>query len=307
MESKMQNVHRGKAFGVAIIAAALWGLSGTAVQVLFQKYSFSPIALVTLRLFIASLFLFIWLRPKWPKAHSKEMILFGLFGILPSQLFYFLSINYANVAVATLLQLLFLPIVATYEIFVHVYKFSFSHATAISLSMLGTVLLAVGGPNVGLHITPLGFVFGLLCAVSAAYYTLASKALTRTYTSWSVTAWGFLVGGLASLPFGTVALIHSSFSIFVFALILFVALCGTLLSYGLYVKSLVKLTGTEASITATGEPIMACVASYVFLGVLLSPLQYLGGVLIIIAIFFLRNVIKRPIGETKKGEENSCK
>jgi drug/metabolite transporter (DMT)-like permease len=285
---------KAKSFGIAVIATALWGLSGTAAQVLFQKYLFPPIGLVTLRLFIASLLLFIWFRPSWPKAHTKQMIIFGVFGILPSQLFYFLSIDYANVAIATLLQLLFLPIVAAYEILVHVYKFSFSHAAAISLAMLGTILLVVGGPSLELHITPLGFVFGLLCAISAAYYTLASKALTKNYGSWSITAWGFLVAGIASLPFGTVALIHQSFTIPIISLILFVALFGTLLSYGLYVRSLQNLTGTEASITATGEPIMASVASYIFLGVLLSTLQYLGGGLILAAMFFLRNAIRTP-------------
>ena len=280
------------AFGVAVLATCLWGLSGTAAQVLFQRYLFPPIGLVTLRLFIASLLLFVWFRPKWPKDHSKQMIIFGIFGILPSQLFYFLSINYANVAVATLLQLLFLPIVTTYEILVHVYKFTFSHAAAISLAMFGTILLVISGPTLELHVTILGFVFGLLCAVGAAYYTLASKALTKVYGSWSITAWGFLIAGVASLPFGTATLIHQEFTLPIIALILFVAFFGTVLAYGLYVRSLQSLTATEASITATGEPIMASVASYVFLGVLLSPFQYIGGGLILVAMFFLRNVLK---------------
>jgi drug/metabolite transporter (DMT)-like permease len=288
---------RANAFVVAMIATALWGLSGTAAQVLFQRYFFPPIGLVTLRLFIASLFLFVWFRPNWPKAHTRQIIMFGLLGILPSQLFYFLSIDYTNAAVATLLQLLFLPIVATYEILVHVYKLSFSHAAAISLAMLGTVLLVIGGPSLEFHITPLGFLFGLLCAASAGYYTLASKALTRNYGSWTITAWGFLVGGLGSIPIGTISLINSTFSIPIIGLILFVAVFGTLLSYGLYVKSLENLTGTEASITATGEPIMASVASYVFLGVILSPVQYIGGGLIIAAMIFLRKAINKTNGK----------
>jgi drug/metabolite transporter (DMT)-like permease len=291
---KVKSESKARAFGVAVLATGLWGLSGTAAQVLFQKYLFPPIGLVTLRLFIASLLLFVWFKPRWPKAHSRQMIVFGILGILPSQLFYFLSINYANVAVATLLQLLFLPIVATYEILVHVYRFTFSHAAAISLAMFGAALLVVSGPTLGLHITPLGFIFGLLCAVAAAYYTLASKALTKAYASWSITAWGFLIAGTASLPFGTLTLIHEQFTLSVIALIFFVAFFGTLLAYGLYVRSLQYLTGTEASITATGEPIMASVASYVFLGVLLSPFQYLGGGLILVAMFFLGNVIKTP-------------
>lgn len=222
------------------------------------------------------------------------MLLFGIFGILPSQLFYFLAINYSNVSVATLLQLLFLPMVAIYEILVGVYKFSFSHLAAILLAMIGTFLLVVNGSTLELHVTTLGFIFGVLCACAAAYYTLASKALTGIYGSWNITAWGFLIAGVASLPIGTASLIREEFTIQVIALILFVALFGTLLAYGLYVKSLERLTATEASIAATGEPIMASVASYLLLDVLLSPIQYLGGGLIVLAMFFLRNVIKQP-------------
>jgi drug/metabolite transporter (DMT)-like permease len=281
-------------FSSALLATCLWGLSGTVAQILFQRYYFPPEGLVTLRLFIASALLFVWLKPKWPSAHSKQMIIFGVLGILPSQLFYFLAIDYSNVAVATLLQLLFLPIVAIYEIVVHVYKLTFSHLAAISLAVIGTVLLVVNGSTLALHITPLGFVFGTLCALAAAYYTLASKALTKSYGSWSITAWGFLIAGVASLPIGTISLIHQEFTISILALIIFVAFFGTLLAYGLYVRSLQSLTATEASITATGEPITASIASYALIGVLLSPFQYLGGALILAAMFFLRNVIKKP-------------
>ena len=101
-----------------------------------------------------------------------------------------------------------------------------------------------------------------------------------------------MIAGVAALPFGTATLIHQEFTLPIIALILFVAFFGTVLAYGLYVRILQSLTATEASITATGEPIMASVASYVFLGVLLSPFQYLGGGLILVAMFFLKNVLK---------------
>ncbi len=280
-------------FGIAILATCLWGLSGTVAQILFQRDGFPPEGLVTLRLFIASAFLFLWLRPKWPRAHTGVIIMFGVLGILPSQLFYFLAISYSNAAIATLLQLLFLPMVAIYEIAAHVYKFSFSHLAAIALAMIGTFLLVANGSTISFHVSVLAFVFGTLCAIAAAFYTLASKKLTTIYGSWPITAWGFLIAGTASLPIGTFSLIHEKFTMQIFALILFVSIFGTLFAYGLYVRSLQRLTGTEASIAATGEPIMAAVASYLLLSVLLTPVQYIGGGLILVAIIFLRNVIKR--------------
>jgi drug/metabolite transporter (DMT)-like permease len=293
MKSRVKSESKAGAVLVSLLATGLWGFSGTATQILFQVYSFPPLGLVTLRLFIASAILLPWFRPKWPKSHSRQMILFGIIGILPSQLFYFLAIDFSNVVVATLLQLLFLPIVAVYEILVRVYKLTFYHLAAITLSVAGTVLLVINGPNLQLRVTPLGFVFGVLCALGAAYYTLASKTLSKAYGSWAVTTWGFLVAGLVSLPFGTVFLVHIKFTVPIILLVLFVAFFGTLLAYGLYVRSLVRLTATEAAITATNEPIVASIASYAFIGVLLTPFQYLGGGLILLAMFFLRNVIKK--------------
>ena len=291
---------RTSAFVIAVLASCLWGMSGTVAQILFQRYSFPPLGLITLRLTIASAFLLLWFRPKWPKQDSKRMLLFGIAGILPSQLFYFLAISYSNAAVATLLQILFLPIVVVYEVLVHVYRFTFRHFAAIALAMVGTFLLVVNGMTLGLHITLLSFVFGIACAFGAAYYTLAARALTRRWGSWTTTTWGFVIAGLLSAPLGTESLLKTRFSVTIALLVIFVALIGTLLTYGLYVMSLRRLTGTEASVAATGEPITASIASYVVLGTALSTFQYLGGGLIIVAIVLLRSVIRGRSESTER-------
>lgn len=222
------------------------------------------------------------------------MIVFGALGILPSQMFYFLAIDYSNVAFATLLQLLFLPIIVIYEVSTRVYKFTVSLLAAISLAMIGAVLLALKGPSLSLHVTPLGILFGVLCACAAGYYTLASRRYGKIAGSWTLTSWGFLIAGLISLPIGLPTLIGAKFSFTTVALILFVAFFGTLLAYGLYVRSLQKLTATETAVSASSEPIVAIIAGYFFIGVLLSPLQYLGGALILVSMLFLTNELMKP-------------
>lgn len=302
----LRNPERRKsgAFVLALIATSLWGISGTAAQILFQRFGFPPEGLVTLRLAIASCVLMALMRPKWPKSHSWQMVSFAVIGLLPSQLFFFLAIDFSNAAVATLLQILFLPMIAGYEILTHVYRFSYSHLAAIALAMAGTFLLvASNGSMLSVRVTMLGFAFGTLCAVAAAYYTLASRKLVRSYGSWTITTWGFVVAGIASLPIGVPTLVHAEFTLPVIELIAFVAVFGTLLTYGLYVASLKRLTGTEAAVTSMGEPISASIASFLLLGVLLTPFQYFGAALILVSLFFLGRVIKRPVvgGEIKGG------
>src|SRR5256712_13519444 len=70
--------------------------------------------------------------------------------------------------------------------------------------MVGTLFLVGGVPgwNFRILVTSNGVLFGLLAAVSGAYYTLASRPLVHAHGSWWVTTWGFAIGGLVTGPFG---------------------------------------------------------------------------------------------------------
>ena len=67
-------------------------------------------------------------------------------------------------------------------------------------------------------------------------------------------------------------------------LVAFVVLFGTLLAFLLYFKGLERISPTEAGIAAALEPITAAVVSFFVLHVVLTPFQYLGGLLIIGAV-----------------------
>jgi threonine/homoserine efflux transporter RhtA len=62
---------------------------------------------------------------------------------------------------------------------------------------------------------------------------------------------------------------------------------GWLAAFSLSLASLRRITPTEFAVTSTLEPALAAVAAAVFLGVMLSPPQYAGGALIIVAVLLL--------------------
>ena len=70
-------------------------------------------------------------------------------------------------------------------------------------------------------------------------------------------------------------------------LVVFVTVFGTLLAFSLYISGLEHLAATEVGIASSSEPIMSAVASYIFLGLVLTFTQYLGGVLIILAVILV--------------------
>jgi len=98
-----------------ILGAGFWGLSGTAAQALFQIYQFPVVALVTIRTLASGLILLIIVRPARPGRPFGPLLGLSILGFAGSQLAYLWAIQFSNAATATLLQFLFLPIVAGYE------------------------------------------------------------------------------------------------------------------------------------------------------------------------------------------------
>ena len=220
------------------------------------------------------------------------MIMLGVFGYAGSSLAYLEAIQYSNAATATLLQFLFLPMVAGYEALTGSLRWTRRWTVTLFVAILGTLLLIVG-TNFQILVTPIGLLFGLLAAVAGAYYNLGSRNYVRTYGAWWTTSWGFAIGGLVSLPFGILTLrgylLPATIGGITDVLLLigFVTVFGTLLAFSLYISGLEYLSATETGIASSSEPIMSAIASYAFLGIVLTLSQYFGGALIILAVILV--------------------
>lgn len=287
----------------AVTAAGFWGLSGTAAQALFALYGFPVLGLVPVRMLCSSLLVIALIGRKGRPPITATFVLLSLLGIAGSQLTYLEAIRYSNAVTATLLQFLFLPMVAAYEGLRGEIRWSWHWSATLGIAVVGTVLLVAntGAGSLGILITPIGALFGLLSAASGAYYSIAGGRLVKVHGTWPLTAWGFLVGGLVTLPAGAYAFATYSFpaSLASWAemvgLVAFVIVFGTLLGYGLYLFGLRHLPATEVGVAASVEPISAGVATHVFLGVTLSFVQYIGGALIVVAVALL-GLRRRPRG-----------
>lgn len=297
-----------------LLGTAFWGLSGTAAQALFQRYNFPVLGLSVLRLLVSSVLLLAILRPARPKKKDLTLLIsIAVFGFIGTQITYLLCIQYSNAPTATLLQFLFLPIVAGYEALTGTLRWSRRWSVTLVLAFLGTLLLiglfSEGGFQ--LVITPIGLVAGVLAALTGAYYSLASRSIVREKGGWWLTTWGFFIGGMVMLPFAYFGFQGYSLSpstgpefATVVGLVLFVIIFGTILAFGLYVVGLERLPATETGVAASVEPIVASIAAYVFLGVRLDPLQYLGGALILIAVALIAS---RPSVEKLNTNEKTEK
>ncbi len=290
--------------------ATFWGLSGTASQALFQIYHFPVLGLACIRMAISGLILLAFLRPAVPQSRTvfMRLLAIAIFGFVGTQVMYLVAIQYSNAPTATLLQFLFLPMVASYEALTGALRWSKRWSAILALAAVGTLLLigAFSGEGFQILITPIGLVSGLLAAVSAAYYSLASRGIVREKGPWWLLTWGFIIGGIVTSPLGlfslsryTMPAVHDS-QIFIIGLVIFVVIFGTMLAFGLYLSGLRHLPATEIGVVASMEPIAASIAAYVFLGNVLHPVQYVGGGIILLAVILTAS---KPAGTGEVSEE----
>ncbi|MDI3270390.1 MAG: DMT family transporter [Bacillota bacterium] len=279
---------RTRGLGMVLLAATFWGLSGTAAQALFEDYGVSPFWLLSVRMVLGGLFLLLWARPAFPRARWGGMLLLALLGLVPVQGTYLLAIAYGNVASATLLQTLGIPLIALVERMWQRRPLPGRLLLGIALAFSGTALLVVERPEtMELALSPLAIFWGLMAALTLMLYTFLSLPLVQTYGGWPVTAWGLFLGGLFLLPFVRPWELRAPLSWEALLLVIFVALVGTALAFGLYVGSLRWLRPAEAGLAVTWEPVVAAIAAYIFLQVVLRPWQYLGAALIVASLSLL--------------------
>lgn len=277
-----------------VLAAILFGISGTAAKFLFNA-GVTAFQLIQMRTTLAFVVLLIWLifrRPDLLKTSVKKLPYFfclGVLGIGSAQFFYLLAISKIDVAAAILLHYTGPVFVALYTVLVQKEKLGRYSYLAIIGTLLGCFLV-VGAYNLGLFtLNRVGIVAGILAAVAFAVYSLLSAHGMQTESPWTVLNYGML---FAALMWNTLhppleAFFHS-YSAIQWGWILFIGIFGTITPFGLYFEGIKRIQPTHASITATLEPISAGVFAALFLGEVMSPLQILGGLIVIGSITLLQ-------------------
>ncbi|PLT28508.1 DMT family transporter [Peribacillus deserti] len=305
-------MNKYKGYFMVVVAASLWGVSGTAAQYVFDHSNVSMEWLVTVRMLISGL-LFITLcylgkerKNVWSVWQSKrsllQIVFFGLAGMLAVQYTYFASIEQGNAAVATLLQYLAPVFIMIY--FLAVLKKPPSRFELISfvLALLGTFLLLTNGASENLTVPAASIIWGIISGVALAFYTLYSGKLIQTYSSIIVVGWGMLIGGAAmSFIKAPWDFTPSGWTSSTIVLILFVILFGTLVPFFLFIDSMRYITAKESSLLACTEPLSAVLTSVVWLGVPFGFYQAVGGAAILIMVILLT---LKPKETNEKTSEN---
>lgn len=277
-----------------ITAAVFWAVSGSAGKYLFN-HGVTPYQVVQMRVTLAAALLFLWLflrdRGKLRIA-PRDIVYFlilGVTGLAMVQFTYFYTISKIKVAAAILLEYLAPVFIAIYAVTVAKEKLTWPTGIAVTGATLGCYLV-VGGYNLNLFaMNKVGLLSGLASAVSFAWYSVYGEHGMRRYSPWTVLFYAFLFAALFwNIAHPPLEAFRHSYDPVAWAWILYIAVFGTLIPFGLYLYGINLIRSTRASITATLEPITAGFLSYFFLGETLEGLQIAGGLLVIGAVILLQ-------------------
>jgi len=194
----------------------------------------------------------------------------------------FEAYKYTTVSVATL-SYYFAPVIVTVACpLLFKEKMGPMQWLCFAMSTLGLVLITgLGDLSAGSsHL--IGIAFGLGAAVLYASVMLLNKrikgvtGLQRTYLQ-------FLAAIAVLLPY---VLVTSGFTLHTldglgWVMLLIVGAVHTCLAYCLYFPSLKALPGQETAILSYIDPLLACLLSVTLLGESMSPVQLIGGALIL--------------------------
>ncbi|WP_307335197.1 DMT family transporter [Caldalkalibacillus uzonensis] len=298
---------------MVILAASLWGLSGTVAQFLFQQQGIDVNWLVTVRLVVSGVLLLLFAAWRgtgediwvvWRERTTRmRLIIFGLVGMLGVQYTYFAAIEAGNAAMATLLQYL-----GPFFIFVYVALRLFrlpsqAESMALILAIAGIFLLVTNGKIGQLTVPGIAVLWGVASALALAFYTLYPAKLLERFGSAVTVGWGMVIGGVGIgllKPVWHVSV--GEWSLMTVGMILFVIFFGTLLPFFLYLDSLRFIKPTETSLLASAEPLAAAVSSIIWMKTPFGPIQAVGGLFIMVTVIILS---ARTEGEVQKDELNA--
>lgn len=272
---------------LVLIAAVLWGTTGTAQT--FLQGDISAVSVAMVRSAIGGgllLVVVIVMRKIKFKQWSWKWTLLAACAIGLFQVLFFSSIRYTGVSVGTVVTIGSSPVFAgLIEWFFWKVKPTKTWAIATTSAIIGCVLLfIVGGETV---VDPFGVLLALMAGFMFALYTNVSKRLMEREAALPAVAMTFSICALLLLPFA----LSDGFSWVISAYnsytMLYLGVFVTSIAYLLFLNGLQKISSSAAVTLSLGEPLTAALLGVFFLGEQLSTVSWIGVSFILIGIVVL--------------------
>ncbi len=283
-QSSILNPQFSPGTALVLIAALLWGTTGTA-QALAPAGA-TPLAVGALRLLIGGSALLVLALARgafrrggsWPPGAT----FLATVSMAAYQLCFFAAVARTGIAVGTVVAIGSGPIVAGLLGMIFLTERPTARwLLATALAIAGCTLLALADPGPGgLRLDALGVLLAVGAGASYAVYTIASKALLAHQLPDAVTAVAFFGGALLLAPLLFVVDLSWLLEPRGLLVALHLGLPATALAYWCYIRGLLTVPAASAVTLALAEPVTAALLGVIVIGERLSGPAWLGVALV---------------------------
>jgi DME family drug/metabolite transporter len=281
---------------LVIIAAMLWGTTGTSQALAPQGAT--PLAIGAVRLSLGGLALLIF---SIIKGHFKGIVHWPILttflaavSVALYQPFFFAGVLRTGVAIGTVVAIGSSPVFAgILGYFFRGEKPGTKWFIATGLAIVGNLLLILSENDLSVNF--LGIIFALCAGLAYALYSLASKKLLDKYPSQLVVAIVFTLGSILLIPLLITSDLSWLKSVRGFAVATHLGFFTIALAYSLYARGLKKVTVADAVTLTLAEPITAAILGIFLLG---EKINFFAGLGI---AFLLIGIVVLSVNFNKKG------
>ncbi len=280
-----------KIYGAIILAMVFWSVSFIWTKVAIE--SFRPVTLISLRLVIASVLLYLFAKfsGKFQKIRPHEFKWFVLLAFFEPFLYY-LGETYGLTLVEPTPAAV---IVSTIPLFAPVFAFLFlkekiaiSNVIGILISLVG-VLLVVYQPRAGFSASAFGVALLFLAVFSAICYSAILRKISTHYSIINVIFYQSIIGLVFFIPtflitdYSTIRQIKVTPDA-VYSLIMLAVLCSVLaFVFFAWVVRQVGVTRTQVFVNLI--PVFTALFSWLFMKSIISNMQWLGIAVAVTGLF----------------------
>jgi drug/metabolite transporter (DMT)-like permease len=292
-----------------LLMIAFWGANITIIKVALRNIN--PMAFNCIRFLVASAaFCVIYRRVFRDRVSGGELVRLALLGILGNtcyQLLFIHGVEYSHVSHTSIL-------LGVTPIFTAFLSSILGHETVtprlwfgVLLSFCGVGLIVFGkhGFELGDSRMLLGDFFVVLASLIWAVYTTFSRDILARYSSGHYVLYTVLFGTLALVPVSIPGMMRQDWSLlgwFELGALAYASVLALVFGYSAWYYGVERLGSTRTSAYGNLTPVAGLAIGMIFLGERLSPLQWLGALVIFTGITLNRFArIPKPAAVAQPG------
>jgi len=279
-----------KGYILVVISACAFGTMGIANRFAYN-HGADVASLMSARFLIVTLFYVVYMRIRgfsWkvPLRQGISLVILGLVFYANIVFFFYRAVQYISPAVASLILYTYPAIVGVMGHFFLGERLNSKKIVSLIIVMAGCALVVSGPMD---RIAGRGIVYAVLTAVFYSVYIVGNRKILSDIHPVVSAAY---MGASCAVYFLLFQVIQGtytfSFDAVTLTAMLVLAFWSTIIGILCFFKGMIILGASKSSIVSTIEPLFTALLAWLLLGDTISPLQWVGGICILLGVLFLR-------------------